>query len=404
MHDARVARYREATEAFRRGEFDAEIPVGAPGEMSELGEALRELAGALRAQSEQASMLARITQRINEGLVIDEVLEQIYENFRTLIPYDRIGLGLLEEEKALVRAAWARSEAAEIKLPLGYSAGLAGSSLEEIIRTGRPRIINDLEGYLEQHPYSESTQMIVDEGMRSSLTCPLVVRGQPVGFLFFSSMKKDAYRECHQDLFQQIAGQLAVILEKSRIHQDLLEKTVQLREARDALEHAATRDSLTGLWNRRSILDLLKREMARARREDRSLSAVMIDVDHFKKINDKVGHLAGDEVLREVTRRIIGTLRTADILGRLGGEEFLAILFPSDRKTVAEVMERARRACASGPVVTDAGVFDVRISLGAAVASSLDGVDSTTILKTADRALYRAKNDGRNRSEVDEIR
>ena len=99
-------------------------------------------------------MLGRITQRINEGLVIDEVLEQVYENFLTLIPYDRIGLALLEEKKALVRAAWARSEAAEIKLPLGYSAGLAGSSLEEIIRTGRPRIINDLEGYLEQHPYS----------------------------------------------------------------------------------------------------------------------------------------------------------------------------------------------------------------------------------------------------------
>jgi len=403
VHDARVARYREAAEALRRGEFDVQIPVGAPDEMSELGEALRELADALQARSEQAAMLATITERINEGLVIDEVLDQVYENFFSLIPYDRIGLGLLEEGKALVRAAWARSEASEIKLPLGYSAGLAGSSLEEIIRSGRPRIINDLEGYLEQHPHSESTQMIVDEGMRSSLTCPLIVRGQPVGFLFFSSMKKSAYSESHQRLFLQIAGQLAVILEKSRIHQALLEKTVQLREARDALEHAATRDSLTGLWNRRSILDLLKREMARANREDRSLSAMMIDIDNFKSINDRIGHLAGDEVLREVTRRITGTLRTADILGRLGGEEFLAILFPGNRQTATEVMERARCACASGPVVTDAGVFDVTISLGAAVASTLDGVDPTAILKAADSALYRAKNGGRNRSEVEEI-
>jgi len=371
--------------------------------MSELGQSLRDLAGALKAQSEESSMLARITQRINEGLVIDEVLDQVYENFFSLIPYDRIGLGLLEEEKTLVRAAWARSEAAEIKLKLGYSAGLAGSSLEEIIRTGRPRIINDLEGYLEQHPYSESTRMIVDEGMRSSLTCPLVVRGQPVGFLFFSSVKKNTYREIHQNLFIQIAGQLAVILEKSRIYQDLLEKTVQLREARDALEYAATRDSLTRLWNRRSILDLLKREMARAQREDRSLTAVMIDIDNFKNINDRAGHFAGDEVLRELTRRIAGTLRSADILGRLGGEEFLAILFPSNRKTAAEVMERARRACESGPFVTEAGAFDVTISLGAAVVTSMVGVKSTAILKTADRALYRAKDGGRNRSEVEEI-
>jgi diguanylate cyclase (GGDEF)-like protein len=401
--DARVSRYRKAAEALRRGEFDAEIPIGAPDEMSELGEALRDLARALKTQSEQSAMLARITQRINEGLVIDEVLDQVYENFFSLIPYDRIGLGLLEEGKSLVRAAWARSEAAEIKLKLGYSAGLAGSSLERIIQTGQPRIINDLEAYLEQHPRSESTQMIVDEGMRSSLTCPLVVRGQPVGFLFFSSVKKNTYRDFHQSLFQQIAGQLAVILEKSRIHQDLLETTVELRQARDALEYAATRDSLTRLWNRRSILDLLRREMARALREKRSLSAVMIDIDKFKMINDRVGHLAGDEVLREVTRRISGTLRTADILGRIGGEEFLAILFPSDRTTAVDVMERARRECESGPVVTDTGSFDVTISLGAAVATSLEGVDSTTILKAADRALYRAKNGGRNRSEVEEL-
>jgi diguanylate cyclase (GGDEF)-like protein len=129
----------------------------------------------------------------------------------------------------------------------------------------------------------------------------------------------------------------------------------------------------------------------------------MIDIDKFKTVNDTVGHLAGDEVLREVSRRISGTLRTADILGRLGGEEFLAILFPCNRKTAVEVMERARRACESGPVVTDAGAFHVTISLGAAVVRSMEGVDSSAILNTADRALYRAKNGGRNRCEVEEI-
>jgi len=403
VNDARIDRYRMAAEALRQGHFDVKIPIGAADDISELGQALRELAKSLEAQFEQSSMLARITQRINEGLVIDEVLDQVYENFFTLIPYDRIGLGLLEEEGALVRARWARSEAAEVKLQLGYSAGLAGSSLEEIIRTARPRILNDLEAHLEKHPHSESTRMIVEEGMRSSLTCPLIVRGHPVGFLFFSSMEKNAYNESHQQVFRQIAGQLAVILEKSRIHQELLEKTVQLREARDALEQAATRDSLTGLWNRRSILDLLKREMSRAHREERSLSALMIDVDHFKRINDQVGHLAGDDVLREVTRRITGTLRSADILGRIGGEEFLAILFPGNQQTAVEVMERARRACASGPVVTESGAFEVTISVGAAVVTSPEGLNSTAILRAADSALYRAKNGGRNRSEVEVI-
>ena len=403
MNDTRVSLYRQAAEALRKGQFDVEIPIGDADEVSELGKALRALAETLKAQSDRSAMLARITQRINEGLLIDEVLDHIYENFFSLIPYDRIGLALLEEGQEVVRAYWARSEANEIRLPLGYSAGLAGSSLEDIIRTGQPRILNDLEAYLERHPDSESTRLIVEEGIRSSLTCPLVVKNQPVGFLFFSSMKANTYSESHQELFLQITDQLAMTLEKGRIYQELLEITEELREARDALETAATRDSLTGLWNRRSILELLKRDMARAQREEKPLSLVMIDVDNFKSINDRIGHPAGDKVLTEVTRRVESTLRSADILGRIGGEEFLIILYPADGQTALDVMERARRACESGPVVVDSGEFDVTISLGAAVVDDFEGVDLPVILKAADHALYCAKEGGRNRSEVETV-
>ena len=403
MNDARVSLYREAVEALRKGQLDISIPVGDADEVSELGEALRELAETLKAQSEQSVMLARITQRINEGLLIDEILDQIYENFFSLIPYDRIGLALLDESQANVRSFWARSEAHQIKLPLGYSAGLAGSSLEDVIRTGRPRILNDLPAYLEDHPDSDSTQRIVAEGMRSSLTCPLVVKRQPVGFLFFSSMKKNTYSESHQELFLQITDQLATALEKGRIYQELLEITEELREARDALQTEATRDSLTGLWNRRSILELLKRDMARSERNEKPLSAIMIDVDHFKRVNDRIGHPGGDQVLIEVTNRVASTLRSADMLGRIGGEEFLIILYPADAQTAGEVMERARLACASSPVVVDSGEFDVTISLGAAVVDDFEDVDFAVVLKTADRALYRAKESGRNRFEVESV-
>jgi diguanylate cyclase (GGDEF)-like protein len=390
-------------EALRKGQFDVTIPIGDPDEVSELGEALQALAEALKSQSEQSATLARITQRINEGLLIDEVLDQIYENFFSLIPYDRIGLALLEEGNAVVRAYWARSEANQMKLPLGYSAYLAGSSLEGIIRSGQPRILNDLPGYLKEHPDSDSTRRIVSEGMRSSLTCPLIVKKQPVGFLFFSSMKTNTYSEDHQELFLQIADQLALSLEKGRIYQELLEITEELRQARDALETEATRDSLTGLWNRRSILDLLKRDMARAEREGMPLSAVMIDVDHFKQVNDRIGHLAGDVVLTEVTSRVASTLRSADILGRIGGEEFLIILYPGEAQTALEVMERARRACESEPVIIEAGEFRVTISLGAAVVEDFGDVDLPVVLKAADNALYRAKEGGRNRSEVERV-
>ncbi|MEE9561764.1 MAG: diguanylate cyclase [Thermoanaerobaculia bacterium] len=403
MNDVRVERYRQATEAMQAGQFDVPIPIGEPDEVSRLGVALQRLAQTLETRTEQAARLAAITQKVNEGLVLEDVLDLVYESFRSLIPYDRIGLSLMAQEENIVRARWARSEAREIRLQAGYASTLGGSSLEKIIKTGKPRILNDLEDYLEKHPQSDSTRRIVEEGMRSSLTCPLIALGKPFGFLFFSSMNKNAYNEVHQDFFLEIAGQLSVILEKSRLYQDLLTATEKLQEAQVALEHQATRDSLTELWNRRSVLDLLKREMARASREERPLAAVMVDIDHFKRINDEVGHLVGDEVLRELTRRVGSCLRSADILGRLGGEEFLIVLYPGDEKTALEVMERARQACAARPIKTDNGEFVVTVSLGAAVVEHVNGLDVPTVLRTADSALYRAKNEGRNRSIVESV-
>ena len=403
MSDSRIEKYRQAVEALRKGHFDLSLTSGGDDELSQLGGALMDLAEALKKQAEKSAQLGVISQRINEGLLIDDVLDEVYDSFYSLIPYDRIGLALLEDGKEVVRAYWARSEAPEIKLSLGYSARLAGSSLEEIIRTGQPRIINDLEEYLVSHPESDSTRKVVEEGMRSSLTCPLMVRGQPVGFLFFSSMSPNTYDETHQHLFTQITGQLAVILEKGRLYKGLLDLAEELQEAKDALELEATRDSLTDLWNRRSILDLLRREIARAQREQKPLTAVMIDIDNFKQVNDRFGHLAGDQVLSEVTRRIASTLRTADIFGRIGGEEFLVILCPGSKQTAIDVMERARIACSARKVSIEEGEFDVTVSLGAAVVEQFDDIELTTILKAADVALYRAKNGGRNRAEVELI-
>ena len=403
MNENWVNQYRQAAEALRQGEYDICLPDDATGDLAELGEALRALAAAMKTRSEQAAKLAGINRKINEGLILEDVLTQVYESFFSLIPYDRIGFALLEDGKKLVRAHWARSEATEIELPIGYTAALAGSSLENVVNSRRPRILGDLEAYLREHPQSDSTRRIVAEGMRSSLTCPLLIKGQPVGFLFFSSMEPHAYSEEHQDLFLQIADQLALTLERSRLYGELLLLTENLQQAQEALEREATRDSLTDMWNRRAILDLLKREMARSNREGQPIAAVMVDVDHFKEINDRIGHLAGDQVLREVTRRIGSTLRSTDVLGRIGGEEFLIILYPGDEKTAVEVMERARRACASTPVTVESEEFDVTVSLGAAVAENLNESDLATILKAADQALYRAKNNGRNRSEVEAI-
>lgn len=171
-------------------------------------------------REEELKALLQITEKINAGKVLDEVLEYAYDSLHSVIPYHRIGFSLLEENDTVLRAYWAHSEAPVIQLEKGYSAVMAGSSLEKVLATGEPRILNDLKAYLRKHPRSDSTRKIVEEGMRSSLTCPLIASGKPIGFMFFSSMEKNTYQDAHVELFQEIAAQLALTLEKSRLYEE----------------------------------------------------------------------------------------------------------------------------------------------------------------------------------------
>ena len=177
----------------------------------------------LRQREEELARLMQITERINRGLALEEILDFLYEEMRSAIPYDRVGLALIDPQRRTVISRWSRSDGT-VLLRQGYAARLRGSSLQQIVDTGQPRIINDLEAYLEEKPDSRSTMLIVDEGLRSSLTCPLIVEGRPVGFVFFSSTLKDTYRDVHVAFFQQIAGQLSTIVEKGRLYDELAEQ------------------------------------------------------------------------------------------------------------------------------------------------------------------------------------
>jgi two-component sensor histidine kinase len=221
--DPRIPKYRDVALAMKNGQFKVDVPLGTEDEVAQLGRALLDLRHALEMKFEEINTLARVTEKINAGLVLDEVLNHVFDSFRSVIPYSRIGFSLLEEQGTIVRARWARSDSPEMKIPAGYEAHLQGSSLQQIIETGQPRILNDLEAYLKDHPDSDSTRRIVEEGMRSSLTCPLIAMGKPIGFMFFSSKEANTYKNAHVELFLQLAGQLAVIVEKGRLYQRLIE-------------------------------------------------------------------------------------------------------------------------------------------------------------------------------------
>jgi diguanylate cyclase (GGDEF)-like protein len=173
------------------------------------------------------------------------------------------------------------------------------------------------------------------------------------------------------------------------------------RLVEERLRALAVTDPLTGLNNRRHFSSIGGAAFTTAVDPERPLSALLVDIDHFKKVNDTYGHLTGDEVLRTVSQRMRGVLRKEDLLARMGGEEFAVLLTWMSSEEVLEVAERLRLAIAATPVATASATIEVRVSIGVAHRGAGDA-DLEQLLGRADRALYAAKNGGRNRVIVDE--
>jgi two-component system cell cycle response regulator len=171
-------------------------------------------------------------------------------------------------------------------------------------------------------------------------------------------------------------------------------------KAHEQLRFQATHDPLTGIWNRGEILDMLGRELDRASRSHSATGLLMLDIDHFKSINDTHGHLTGDAVLKEVTRRVTKAVRTYDSLGRYGGEEFLILLPGCSKEQIDQGAERVRAAVDDGPIFVNSAEVSVTVSIGAAVTAGSTSAEE--MLAAADIALYRAKI-GRNRTVLTDL-
>jgi two-component system, cell cycle response regulator len=174
----------------------------------------------------------------------------------------------------------------------------------------------------------------------------------------------------------------------------------RILELQQSLRFAATHDFLTGLLNRSEILAALQREFSRSGREGKSATVILADIDHFKRVNDTLGHAAGDEVLKEVARRMKSDLRPYDVVGRYGGEEFLIILPGCDLPNGVRRAEQIRNQIANEPVHTPSGPVSATVSMGVTVTAFGPELTGADILQQADVSLYKAKNNGRNRTEV----
>ena len=217
--------------------------------------------------------------------------------------------------------------------------------------------------------------------VHSAVIAPLARGQESFGALVLTSTWPSAFSEATRGLLASFAATATAV-----IHNAILYREIQ---------NLATIDPLTRRLNRRTFFEFGERELERARRYGRPLSAIMLDVDWFKRVNDTYGHSAGDQVLVGIVERCCSVIRHVDILGRYGGDEFAILLPEADRVLASEIAKRVRSAVYQTPIATDAGAIRVSVSIGIAE-SSEEAIDVSSVLKRADQALYESKQAGRN--------
>lgn len=307
---------------------------------------------------------------------LDRLLETIARELGRLFPVDAASVGLAEDGIVAVTEVLQREGAARRdsdRLPHD-----ASHHLGWVLTRDRPLWRNEIGAELR---FKES---LPGAGMRSDMAIPLRSRGRITGAFRVACRRDHAYDPEDFEVLKRLASLVAVAVDNQRLLQ--------------AARRMAEVDALTGISNRRHFQETLVREAGRARGTGKPLAILMIDVDHFKRVNDTWGHLTGDAILRHVAQTVARLLRRSDLLARYGGEEFAALLLGADRDAAARVAETLRSAIENAPLpdAPSSPPPQATISLGVASLPE-NGQHEAEVLEAADRALYRAKREGRNR-------
>lgn len=321
----------------------------------------------LEAIDQQAVFLDAVAARLTMILDLETALQEISELTRVAVAADKCGIVLSDHFDQL------------------HDAELPGFIAQQAIEQRSVVIIPDLPSQSEQNRRDNTRSVI-----RSVLCVPVIIEQEVAAVIY--SYKTDS----HLKPFDRQDVQLVVI--SSRQAAWTIQRA-KLTERSRALEQLAATDSLTGLPNRRRILELAEIEFQRARRFKDPLTMLIMDLDDLKQINDVYGHLVGDQALRTVAERSKQQLRDIDSLGRFGGDEFVVLLAGTDLKGGRVVAERIRQCINDAPVSIPGGSLRLTTSLGIATMSD-KSADVTNLFNQADNALIKAKRAGKNKAIV----
>jgi diguanylate cyclase (GGDEF)-like protein/PAS domain S-box-containing protein len=314
---------------------------------------------------------------INQSLDFDETLKRIIEDLHKIIPFDRASVQILEDNqlKIVGMYGYEQIDNKDVSFP---ASGIDNPAVRAL-STRRPIICNDVE-----HDFSGFVSIDQRIVVKSWLGIPLVYEGKTTGLFALDSQKEKFYNERHVRVASSVADLISIALEHARQHSKVTEQ--------------ARSDRLTGVANRYGLETQGQEIFYRASKEDSPLGVLMIDIDHFKIVNDTYGHAYGDQVLKVIASSIATTLRIADYLVRYGGEEFVVLLPGTTTRDALVVAERIRQKIIALKVNNEQGVPTISIGVFSGIPGPQDILHE--FIRRADLALYEAKEAGRNRTRV----
>ncbi len=331
-------------------------------------------------RAEEMRILYEIGFAITSGLSLEKTVRALFDQLKKVIPIDLFYLALVNQADNNLIFHTYDGKGKTLNLP-PLSLTDQPSLTRYTIEKRKTVYIPDVHAPDAEYPYELTVKTPGDYDGKTHLGVPLILGERVLGALAMRARAVDAYTPDQICLVETIANQASVAMDNARMFEEV--------------QHLAVTDSLTGIYNRRYFFPYAQKEIERARRYKKSLSIILMDIDHFKKVNDRFGHLVGDRALQMVARTCLAELRKVDVMCRFGGEEFIVLLPETPKLKAALAARRIRDAVAGARLAVNGGEVALTVSIGVA---ELDGghADINALIQSADKALYQAKEAGRN--------